>query len=48
MPGKPKMKKMTENDCREWKFVTVDPFKGTPADQVLDLVMYAESQLSAC
>ena len=39
-------KKLTENDCHEWKFVAVNPLKGTPGDQVRDII-YAASQLSA-
>ena len=33
-PGRPKItwKKLTKNDCREWKLLTAK--KGTPGDQV--------------
>ena len=38
-------KKLTENDCREWKLTTVDAQEGAPADQNVRSAMPAASQL---
>ena len=39
-PGRPKMtqKKLTEKDCCDWKLTKSTPKKGTPGDQVCDLL----------
>ena len=45
--GRPKLtwKKLTENDCREWKLTTVDPHKRSTWRSVVRSAMHAASQL---
>ena len=45
--GRPKLtwKKLTEKDCREWKFITVDPQERSTWRSGVRSVMPAASQL---
>ena len=45
--GKPKLtwKKLTENDCREWKLTTVDPQGRSPWRPGLQTAIHAAIQL---
>ena len=46
--GRPKLtlKKLTENDCREWKLMTVDPQERSTWRSGVRSAMRAASQLS--
>ena len=45
MPDKLTWKKLTENDCREWKLMTVDPQERSTWRSGVRSAMHAASQL---